>query len=65
MALNVLNNNDSVHSQDDANTIGLDPDLTFYREDSTDCIAKYYVESEINEIVNTILIIIQDFLLCI
>ena len=53
MALNVLNNSDSVYAQDDANTVGLDPDLNFYREGSTDCITKYYVESEIiiNEIV--------------
>ena len=51
MALNVLNNSDSVYAQDDANTVDLDPDLNFYREGSTDCITKYYVESEINEIV--------------
>ena len=51
MALNVLNNSDSVDAQDDANTVDLDPDLNFYREGSTDCITKYYVESEINEIV--------------
>ena len=51
MALNVLNNSDSVYAQDDANTVDLDPDLNFDREGSTDCITKYYVESEINEIV--------------
>ena len=51
MGLNVLNNSDSVYAQDYANTVDLDPDLNFYREGSTDCITKYYVESEINEIV--------------
>ena len=49
MTLNVLNNSDSVYALDDANTVDLDPDLTFYREGSTDCVTKYYVESEINE----------------
>ena len=47
----MLNNSDSVYAQDDANTVELDPDLNCYREVSTDCITKDYVESEINKIV--------------
>ena len=51
MALNVLNNSDSVYAQYDANTVDLNPDLNFYREGNTGCTTKYYAESEITEIV--------------
>ena len=40
MALNVLNNSDSVYVQNDANTVDFVRDLNFYREGSTDCITQ-------------------------
>ena len=65
MALNVMNNSDSVYAQDDANTVDLDPDLTSIEMAALIVLRNTTLKVRLTKLLSKLLIIIQDFLLCI
>ena len=65
MALNLMNNSDSVYAQYDANTVDLDPDRTSIEMAALIVLRNTTLKVRLTKLLNKILIIIQDFLLCI